>query len=170
MGAGLGAAFYGYATMNEVRGASDKLAQALTQALETATLKTTGEVRLTDNTLKIEGAVPAAKGRPDVSSLTGNQGKTEAPAAAAVRTSFTVFKTVPFLDGSIVTGWNFKGDEQKPEKQYCYVTRPQTFGDGATSNQTTVAIDGEILPQPARSEINFAVIARSCVWFDPSKL
>jgi hypothetical protein len=169
-GAGLGAAFYGYATMNEVRGASDKLAQALTQALETATLKTTGEVRLTDNTLKIEGAVPAAKGRPDVSSLTGNQGKTEAPAAAAVRTSFTVFKTVPFLDGSIVTGWNFKGDEQKPEKQYCYVTRPQTFGDGATSNQTTVAIDGEILPQPARSEINFAVIARSCVWFDPSKL
>ncbi|GJD63354.1 hypothetical protein [Methylobacterium frigidaeris] len=172
-GAGLGAAFYGYATMNEVGNASDKLAKALTQALETTTLKTSGEVRLTDNTLKIEGGVPAAaKGRPDVSSLTGNQGKTEAPAsaAAAVRTSFTVFKTVPYLDGSIVTGWNFKGDEQKPEKQYCYVTRPQTFGDGATSNQTTVAIDGELLPQPARSEVNFSVIARSCVWFDPSKL
>ncbi len=171
-GAGLGAAFYGYATMNEVGNASDKLARALTQALETTTLKTSGEVRLTDNTLKIEGGVPAAKGRPDVSALTGNQGKTEAPAsaAAAVRTSFTVFKTVPYLDGSIVTGWNFKGDEQKPEKQYCYVTRPQTFGDGATSNQTTVAIDGELLPQPARSEVNFAVIARSCVWFDPSKL
>ncbi|AWB20526.1 hypothetical protein DA075_05915 [Methylobacterium currus] len=172
-GAGLGAAFYGYATMNEVGNASDKLAKALTQALETTTLKTSGEVRLTDNTLKIEGGVPAAgKGRPDVSALTGNQGKTEAPAsaAAAVRTSFTVFKTVPYLDGSIVTGWNFKGDEQKPEKQYCYVTRPQTFGDGATSNQTTVAIDGELLPQPARSEVNFAVIARSCVWFDPSKL
>jgi hypothetical protein len=171
-GAGLGAAFYGYATMNEVGNASDKLAKALTQALETTTLKTSGEVRLTDTTLKLEGGAPAPRGRPDVSSLTGNQGKTEAPAsaAAAVRTSFTVFKTVPYLDGSIVTGWNFKGDEQKPEKQYCYVTRPQTFGDGATSNQTTVAIDGELLPQPARSEINFAVIARSCVWFDPSKL
>jgi hypothetical protein len=177
-GAGLGAAFYGYATMNEVGNASDKLAKALSQALETTTLKTSGEVKLTDTTLKIEGGVPAptakakGDGRPDVSSLTGNQGKTEAPAsaAAAVRTSFTVFKTVPYLDGSIVTGWNFKGDEQKPEKQYCYVTRPQSFGDGATSNQTTVAIDGELLPQPARSEINFTVIARSCVWFDPSKL
>jgi hypothetical protein len=169
-GAGLGAAFYGYATMNEVGNASDTLAKALTQALESTTLKTSGEVRLTDNTLKIEGGLPAAKGRPDVASLTGNQGKSEAPANAAVRTSFTVFKTVPYLDGTIVTGWNFKGDEQKPEKQYCYVTRPQTFGDGATSNQTTVAIDGELLPQPARSEINFAVIARSCVWFDPAKL
>lgn len=169
-GAGLGAAFYGYATMNEVGNASDTLAKALTQALETTTLKTSGEVRLTDNTLKIEGGLPATKGRPDVASLTGNQGKSEAPANAAVRTSFTVFKTVPYLDGTIVTGWNFKGDEQKPEKQYCYVTRPQTFGDGATSNQTTVAIDGELLPQPARSEVNFAVIARSCVWFDPSKL
>ncbi len=169
-GAGLGAAFYGYATMNEVGNASDTLAKALTQALETTTLKTSGEVRLTDNTLKIEGGLPTAKGRPDVASLTGNQGKSEAPANAAVRTSFTVFKTVPYLDGTIVTGWNFKGDEQKPEKQYCYVTRPQTFGDGATSNQTTVAIDGELLPQPARSEVNFAVIARSCVWFDPSKL
>ncbi|MGF3027338.1 hypothetical protein ACQVP2_31590 [Methylobacterium aquaticum] len=169
-GAGLGAAFYGYATMNEVGNASDTLAKALTQALESTTLKTSGEVRLTDNTLKIEGGLPAAKGRPDVASLTGNQGKSEAPANAAVRTSFTVFKTVPYLDGTIVTGWNFKGDEQKPEKQYCYVTRPQTFGDGATLNQTTVAIDGELLPQPARSEINFAVIARSCVWFDPAKL
>ena len=169
-GAGLGAAFYGYATMNEVGNASDKLAKALTQALETTTLKTSGEVKLIDNTLKIEGGLPVAKGRPDVASLTGNQGKSEAPANAAVRTSFTVFKTVPYLDGTIVTGWNFKGDEQKPEKQYCYVTRPQTFGDGATSNQTTVAIDGELLPQPARSEVNFSVIARSCVWFDPSKL
>ncbi|GJD52379.1 hypothetical protein OPKNFCMD_5144 [Methylobacterium crusticola] len=168
-GLGLGGAFYGYAAMNDVRGASDKLAAALTTALNDVTLKTKGEVTLTDNTLKLDGA-PPARGRPDVSALTGNQGKSEAPASAAVRTSFTVFKTVPFLDGSIVTGWNFKGDEAKPEKQYCYVTRPQTFGDGATSNQTTVAIDGEVLPQPARSEVNFSVIARSCVWFDPSKL
>lgn len=171
-GAGLGAAFYGYATMNEVGNASDTLAKALTQALETTTLKTSGEVRLADNTLKIEGGlpVPASKGLPDVSSLTGNQGKSEAPANAAVRTSFTVFKTVPFLDGTIVTGWNFKGDEQKPEQQYCYLTRPQTFGDGTTSQQITVAMDGKVLPQPAKSEINFATIARSCIWFDPSKL
>ncbi|KMO12440.1 hypothetical protein [Methylobacterium platani] len=174
-GAGLGAAFYGYATMNEVGSASDKLAKALTQALETTTLKTSGEVRLTDNTLKIEGGLPAAKtkgeGRPDIAAITGNQGKTEAPAsaAAAIRTSFTVFKVVPYLDGSIVTGWDFKGDEQKPEKQYCYVSRPQTFGDGNTSTTTTVAINGEVLLQPARSEVNFATIARSCVWFDPSK-
>ncbi|GJE04568.1 MULTISPECIES: hypothetical protein [Methylobacterium] len=168
-GAGAGAAFYGYATMNDVASASDKLASALTTALNDVTLKTKGEVTLTDNTLKLEGGVPQA-GKPDVAAITTNAGKSEAPASAAVRTSFTVFKTVPYLDGSIVTGWNFKGSESKPEKQYCYVTRPQSFGDGTTSNQTTVAIDGQVLPQPARSEINFSVIARNCVWFDPAKL
>lgn len=169
-GIGAGAAFYGYASMHEVQGAADKLAAALITALSDVTLKTKGEVTLTDNTLRLEGGVPKGGGRPDVAALTTNQGKSEAPATTAIRTSFTVFKTVPYLDGSIVTGWNFKGDEAKPEKQYCYVTRPQSFGDGTTSNQTTVAIDGQVLPQPARSEVNFAVIARNCVWFDPSKL
>ncbi|MFE1601445.1 hypothetical protein [Methylobacterium sp. ID0610] len=169
-GLGAGAAFYGYATMHEVQGAADKLAAALTTALNDVTLKTKGEVTLTDNTLRLEGGVPKGNGRPDVAALTTNQGKSEAPASIAIRTSFTVFKTVPYLDGSIVTGWNFKGDEAKPEKQYCYVTRPQSFGDGTTSNQTTVAIDGAVLPQPARSEISFAVVARNCVWFDASKI
>lgn len=170
-GAGLGAAFYGYATMNEVGNASDTLAKALTQALETTTLKTSGEVRLADNTLKIEGGLPAAKGMPDVSSLTGNQGKSEAPSNAAVHTSFTVFKSVPFLDGTIVTGWVFnKSDTQKPEQQYCYLMRPQSFSDDTTMKQVTVAMNGKVLPQPAQSEVNFATIARSCIWFDPSKL
>ncbi|RVU16572.1 hypothetical protein [Methylobacterium oryzihabitans] len=168
-GIGLGAAFYGYAAMNDVRGAADKLAAALTTALSDVTLKTKGEVTLTDRTLKLEGAPPAPAGRPDVAAIK-NQGKSEAAAGAAVRTDFTVFKTVPYLDGSIVTGWNFKGDEAKPERQYCYVSRPQTFGDGTTSKQTTVAVDGQVLPQPAGAEVVFAVIARSCIWFDPAKI
>ncbi|MEH3146603.1 MAG: hypothetical protein PGN34_14915 [Methylobacterium frigidaeris] len=168
-GIGAGAGFYGYAAMNDVRGASDKLAAALTTALNDVTLKTKGEVTLTDRTLKIEGGLPAPSGRPDVAAIK-NQGKSEAPAGAAVRTDFTVFKTVPYLDGSIVTGWNFKGEEAKPDRQYCYVSRPQTFGDGTTSKQTTVAIDGQVLPQPAGAEVNFAAIARSCIWFDPAKI
>ena len=168
-GIGIGAASYGYSYVTEYSSAAERIATALQTALSDVTLKTKGEVTLTDNTLKLEGGMPQA-GKPDVAAITTNAGKSEAPASAAVRTSFTVFKTVPYLDGSIVTGWNFKGSESKPEKQYCYVTRPQSFGDGTTSNQTTVAIDGQVLPQPARSEINFSVIARNCVWFDPAKL
>ncbi|MGY2048795.1 hypothetical protein [Methylobacterium sp. JK268] len=170
-GLGAGAAFYGYASMHEVQGAADKLAAALTTALGDVTLKTKGEVTLTDNTLKIEGGLPAREAKPDVAAMTSNQGKSEVSSGAAIRTSYTVFKTVPYLDGSIVTGWNFKaGDASKPEKQYCYVTRPQTYGDGTTSNQTTVALDGQVLPQPASSEVNFALVAKNCVWFDPAKM
>ncbi|MGU3537025.1 hypothetical protein [Methylobacterium sp. A54F] len=162
-GAGTGAAFYGYATMQQYDAAAERIADAMQKALSDVTLKTKGEVTLTDTTLKLEQ--PPA--RPDMASVIANQSKGE-PGNAAVRTTFTVFKSVPYLDGNIVTGWQFKGDEKTPESQYCYYSHPQKFGSDVLT-QVNIAINGQVAPQTS-SELNLQSLSKSCVWFDPKKV
>ncbi|WP_298966807.1 hypothetical protein [uncultured Methylobacterium sp.] len=170
-GIGLGAAFYGYAAMNDVRGASDKLAAALTTALSDVTLKTKGEVTLTDRTLRLENGptAPVSDNRPS-DAILKNQGKSEIDKSAVVQTEYTVFKAVEYLDRTVMTGWNFKGNSSKPDSQHCYIAdlQPGTLGTN-TFKHTTIAVDGKVLPQPIGSEYNFALVARNCVWFDASK-
>ncbi|GLS46895.1 hypothetical protein [Methylobacterium brachythecii] len=164
-GAGIGAASYGYAYMNQFDSAAEKIASAMQTALSDVTLKTKGEVTLTDNVLKLEQPVVASK--PDIASVVAKQAKGE-DGNAAVRTTFTVFKTVPYLDGNIVSGWTFKGDEKTPEGQYCYFTHPQKFGSDVMV-QVNIAVNKQIAPQTS-SEMNLQQLAKSCIWFDPSKV
>ncbi len=59
-GIGIGAASYGYAYMNQFDSAAEKIAAAMQRALSDVTLKTKGEVTLTDNVLKLEPPPAAA--------------------------------------------------------------------------------------------------------------
>src|SRR4051794_29944680 len=105
-GIGAGAAAYGYAYMNQYESAAERIASAMQTALSDVTLKTKGEVTLTDNTLKLEG-LPKANAVPTPTQT--QLGQDAAPASKApVNTTFTVFKQVPYLDGQIVSGWNFR--------------------------------------------------------------
>ena len=169
-GIGIGAACYGYAYMNQFDSAAEKIASAMQTALADVTLKTKGEVTLTDNTLKLEG-LPAQKANAVPTPTKAQLGADAAPASQApVNTTFTVFKQVPYLDGQIVTGWNFKANEERPFQQYCYFSRRSNETKGQVEIKIDLAMDGKTLPQPQKSDVNLGILATNCVWHDGKTL
>lgn len=168
-GLGVGAASYGYAYLNQFDSAAEKIASAMQAALSDVTLKTKGEVTLTDNTLKLEGLPRAESGI--IAPTKAQLGAEAAPASKApVNTTFTVFKQVPYLDGQIVTGWNFKANEDKPFQQYCYFSRRTNEAKGQVEIKIDLAMDGKTLPQPQKSDVNLSILATNCVWHDGKAL
>ena len=165
-GIGIGAAAYGWATLNQFDTAAERIAVAMQAALSDVTLKTKGEVTLTDNTLKIENMPAPPRAEQAVIAPTKAQLAAEASpvSKAPVNTTFTVFKQVPYLDGQIVTGWNFKPAEDKPYQQYCYFSRRSNEAKGQVEIKIDVAMDAKVLPQPEKSDVNLAILARNCVW------
>ena len=163
LGIGIGAGAFGWAYLQQYESAAERIAQAMQAALANVTLKTKGEVTLTDNVLRLDQ--PAAQSKPDFASVVANQ---KDDGNAAVRTTFTVFKAVPYLDGNIVTGWQFKGDEKQPESQYCYFSHPQKFGSDVLT-QINIAINGQVAPQ-TNSELDLKKLSKSCIWFDAKKV
>lgn len=169
-GIGIGAACYGYAYMNQFDSAAEKIASAMQTALADVTLKTKGEVTLTDNTLKLEG-LPAQKANAVPTPTKAQLGADAAPASQApVNTTFTVFKQVPYLDGQIVTGWNFKDNSEQPYQQYCYFSRRSNETKGQVEIKIDLAMDGKTLPQPQKSDVNLGILATNCVWHDGKTL
>ncbi|TXN70206.1 hypothetical protein FV228_12305 [Methylobacterium sp. WL18] len=165
-GIGVGAAAYGWATLNQFDTAAEKIAAAMQAALSDVTLKTKGEVTLTDNTLKLEG-LPKMGGGGTPTPTKAQLGSDAAPASkAAVNTTFTVFKQVPYLDGQIVTGWNFKDNSDQPYQQYCYFSRRSNESKGQVEIKIDLAMDTKTLPQPQKSDVNLEILARNCVWHE----
>ena len=163
-GIGIGAAAYGWATMNQFDTAAEKIAAAMQAALSDVTLKTKGEVTLTDNTLKLEGLPKAAVSPTPTKAQLGEDAS--AASKAPVNTTFTVFKQVPYLDGQIVTGWNFKDSAEQPYQQYCYFSRRSNEAKGQVEIKIDLAMDGKTLPQPQKSDVNLEILARNCVWHE----
>jgi hypothetical protein len=114
--------------------------------------------------LKLEG-LPKASATPTPTKA--QLGSDAAPASkAAVNTTFTVFKQVPYLDGQIVTGWNFKDSAEQPYQQYCYFSRRSNEAKGQVEIKIDLAMDGKTLPQPQKSDVNLEILARNCVWHE----
>ena len=169
-GLGIGLASYGYAYMNQFDSAAEKIATAMQTALADVTLKTKGEVTLTDTTLKLEG-LPAPRAEAVPTPTKAQLGAEATPASKApVNTTFTVFKQVPYLDGQIVTGWNFKANEDQPFQQYCYFSRRTNEAKGQVEIKIDLAMDGKTLPQPQKSDVNLGILASNCVWHDGKTL
>ena len=167
-GIGIGAAAYGWATLNQFDTAAQKIAAAMQAALSDVTLKTKGEVTLTDNVLKLEG-LPKGGGTPTPTKA--QLGEQATPASRAqVNTTFTVFKQVPYLDGQIVTGWNFKDSADQPYQQYCYFSRRSSEAKGQVEIKIDLAMDAKTLPQPQKSDVNLEILARNCVWHEGKAL
>ena len=167
-GIGVGAAAYGYAFMSQYESAAERIASAMQTALSDVTLKTKGEVTLTDNTLKLEG-LPKGNGVPTPTQAQLGQDATPA-SKAPVNTTFTVFKQVPYMDGQIVSGWNFRANEEKPFQQYCDFSRRSNEPKGQVEIKIDLAMDGKVLPQPVKSDVNLGILASNCVWFDGKSL
>jgi hypothetical protein len=180
-GAGAGLAFYGYSYATDQRAANDRLATALADALNKVTLKTDGSVKLdsTGSTVKLDSHAAAValdtRGgvvRLDSSGLAGSRPTEQqlAPDAKPVSnakpvTDYTVFKTVQFGEGEVVTGWTFKSSEDSlPSRQYCYYTHESTTDDNM-SLRYNIAIDGTRMPSGRGMPVNIEQAFANCVWF-----
>ena len=129
LGAGIGFACFGYSYVADGRAQAQKMADAMVQALEKGQLTTTGDVKLADgstvglapggqvtlapnstvrvdpsSTVKVPGIV-----NPDTHSIAAPPPVQAAPSPQGkVVTQYTIFKTVSFDRGQVVTGWNFE--------------------------------------------------------------
>ncbi|KQT50349.1 hypothetical protein ASG52_05865 [Methylobacterium sp. Leaf456] len=161
-GIGVGAASYGYAYMNQFDSAAEKIASAMQAALSEVTLKTKGEVTLTDTVLKLEPP-PAAAASP-LAAVQAAAAAKQPEGSAPVRTTYTVFKSTPYLTGDIVTGWNFEGTGTNPTKQFCYFASPMSLFS-TDIKQVNIAIDRKLVETTSR-EYNLAELVKKCVWYD----
>jgi hypothetical protein len=86
----------------------------------------------------------------------------------AIKTTVTVFKTLPHGDGEVVSGWKFaSGDAKSPTEQYCYYS--QKVGQGASTRQEiagnrVISVDAPVAPaeQAARFQ--------KCQWWQGGSL
>jgi hypothetical protein len=185
LGAGIGLACFGYSYVVDGRAQAQKMADAMIQALEKAHLTTTGEVKLADGSIvglapggqvtlapnstvrvdpssqvKITGTV-MADARP-ISSVPTIQ--TSPTPETKVVTQYTIFKTVSFEKGSVVTGWRFDNSKQiNPADQYCYYDEP-------ANDKTHVRIDlgenGTMLANlKPRVGLDLTAAFGNCNWF-----
>jgi hypothetical protein len=185
LGAGIGLACFGYSYVTDGRAQAQKMADAMVQALERAQLTTTGDVKLADGStvgLAPGGQVmlaPNSAVRVDPSStvkvpgiLNPDTHSTTAPppvqAAASpqnkVITQYTIFKTVAFDKGQVVTGWNFANSNQiSPVLQYCYYS--EQSGD-LVQVRTELGANGAMMENlKPRPGVDLIAAFDNCVWF-----
>ena len=188
-GIGMAAALYGYSFVISSRPAAEQIASAIRDAFARAELKTdvTGKVSLAPGSeltlapnqiVKLnEGAVvrldPNSSVRVigdlkvDVPQPSKQQLQLDATSVGKELpvTQYTVFKTVIFGGGYVVTGWNFElPDTAHPVYQRCYYEQNVDQGLAATQ---TIAVDGS--PRPvsslAKLPFDFDGALANCTWF-----
>jgi hypothetical protein len=185
LGAGIGLACFGYSYVTDGRAQAQKMADAMVRALEKAQLTTTGDVKLADgstvglapggqvmlapnstvrmdpsSTVKLPGIV-----NPDTHSVAALPPVQEAPSQQSkVITQYTIFKTVLFDRGQVVTGWNFANSNQiNPVHQYCYYSEK---ADDTVQVRTELGTNGTMIENfKPRPGLDLTAAFRNCVWF-----
>jgi hypothetical protein len=185
---GVAIAFAGYSQLISVKPAADEVAKALVISLESAELRTTvtGTMALSGNTeiklapgqrIKLqEGSTVALD--PSSSVRVVGDLKLDYPQPSKEQlqlglktksdelpfTSYTIFRTVAFSTGKVVSGWKFDLDNPRPKFQYCYFA--QNVDTGVARNQT-IAINGSPNTAASSSRLGFNLEAAvsNCAWF-----
>ncbi len=187
-GLGVASALYGYSYLLSAKPAAEKIASALTKALEQAELKTTvsGKMSLVTTPLKLaagqtikleEGATvkldPNSSVRVvgDLNVNMPQPSKRQLQVDATSRseelpfTTYTIFKDASFESGMVVSGWNFDLQETtRPKYQYCYYT--QDITKGLKTKYILAVNDSPRPPQPLQKlSFDFDRALSNCIWF-----
>jgi hypothetical protein len=190
MGVAFGASFYGYALVIRNSENLTTLSSILAKTLSEVQLHgvAQGSVELDPKELPLSpGAIIAlssdsrlildpkarvnADGElkiqmpPAMSSFTNSTVPTNRRTSAQPIVNFTIFKTMAFDKGSVMTGWKFLTSAQRaPTEQYCYYTE-----DAATPDVNVVVDLGENgkmnTPQDVPKEFDINSAFKRCVWF-----
>jgi len=171
-GMGVGAAFYGYSYVNENQSfekSADRIGSAIAAALEKTTLGVKGTVDMEPGKVALEpggkvalepgarvemvpgvvtlkpGATVGEVVRPTERQWNGptTPGSVPSVPSSKVVTNFTIFKTVEFGSGSVMTGWIYSSNEQQtPTHQFCYYQIETSTG---ISTRMNLAENGQLL-------------------------
>jgi hypothetical protein len=117
-----------------------------------------------DSTVKLADGGTVTLANPPVfpQAALGNGGGSHDP---AISTSVTVFKSVDYDRGYIVTGWRFaNGAATKPDHEYCYYKVVKQDGSGQIIEN--IADDGKLnQPPPGVLPLEHGVRFAKCQWF-----
>jgi hypothetical protein len=187
VGVAAGFGFYGYSYITQNSDALNVLSSTFSKALAEVQLRAVaaGTVQLEPNeislaknqTISLDPASrvlldPTAKVRADgeiqiqgPSISAGGDTPRRTSSTTPIITNFTVFKKVPFNNGTVLTGWKFLTSAQKlPTSQFCYYTEKLDY-----SEFEPVVFFGtdEKLDPPIKLPKGFDIDAafKRCVWF-----
>jgi hypothetical protein len=187
VGTALGLGFYGYSFITRVTDNSELLSGAIIKALGGVQLHGVSEgtvklepheIRLAKGqTIAIDSSSrlrmdPAAKvfadGELKVQAPTVTVPQNTAARSASATpsiTNFTVFKSVPFQKGAILTGWIFLTSAQRvPTTQYCYYNESGENSD--VSVRVNIGNDEKVeAPKTPIKAFDMATAFSKCVWF-----
>jgi hypothetical protein len=170
LGVGGGVALWGYSYITGNKVIAGQVAESVKAVLDTTTIHGTvsGEVGMKDGIVRLDqsSALVRVIGQaPDMPRQQPEQVRQdERPASqAAVKTEFTVFKTVPFGAGEVESAWVYQSSaQQTPSEQYCQYLGPANAGAYAV---TILGRDGRIdLPATAPAGVDLRAAAALCDW------
>jgi hypothetical protein len=192
IGAAVGIGFYGFARVTRNSTNETALVTAFSKALSEAQLhgKAEGTVQIEPHELSLaKGQTisidpgsrlhldPAAKVTANgelvvqAPSITVPQTTSSVSTTALTPiTNFTVFKSVPFENGDILTGWLFLTSAQSlPSSQYCYYSPDlETPGMGLRIDiATNGKLDATVKDLPKGFDVTSAF--DKCVWYDSAR-
>jgi hypothetical protein len=124
------------------------------------TLAPNGTVRMEpSSTVKVPGSV-----NPDAHSTTAPPPVQAASPQNKVITQYTIFKTVSFDKGQVVTGWNFDNSNQiDPASQYCYYSEKS---DDLVQVRFELGKNGAMIENfKSRPGVDLIAAFHNCVWF-----
>ena len=187
VGVAAGFGFYGYSYITQNSDALNALSSTLSKALAEVQLRAVAEgtVQLEPNeislakgqTISLDPASrvlldPTAKVRADgeiqiqgPSISAGGDTPRRTSSTTPIITNFTVFKRVPFNNGTVMTGWKFLTSAQKlPTSQFCYYTEKLDYSE--FEPVVFVGTDEKLDP-PIQLPKGFDIDAafKRCVWF-----
>ena len=189
IGFGLALAFVGYSYVLSVQPTADKIAKAIVDAFKRSELKTVvsgtmslaadSEVRFAagqtvalengaivkldpNSTIRVVGDLKVDMPQPSKQQLQlGTTSKSEEQPF----TNYTIFKSVAYGSGEVVTGWNFDlADTLRPRNQYCYYK--QQVGKGISAKYSLAINAMPISPSPlTKLSFDFDSALSNCIWF-----
>jgi len=192
IGTAIGIGFYGYSFVARSSGQMEMFSSAFQKALSAVELHgiADGKIEVTSPELTLaKGATVAFDSSsyllldPTAKVLADGEIRVQAPAISFPRTptpknpaqtktiaNFTVFKSVPFDQGDVLTGWIFLTSAQEsPTQQYCYYNERADNSDLAI--RIDLATDGVPETNKAAPKAFDAVAALAkCVWFKKQSL
>ena len=187
IGSAVGLGFYGYSFVTRNTDNSDLLSKAILKALGSVQLhgRSEGIVKLEPHEIRLAKGQTVAidstsrlRMDPTAKVLADGELKVQAPTVSVPQntnarnaratpaiTNFTVFKSVPFQKGDVLTGWIFLTSAQRvPTTQYCYYSESGDNSD--ISVRVNIGNDEKIdTPKTPIKAFDIATAFGKCVWF-----